>query len=143
MSDTPIWREPPPKLDRVLAAHERRARLIAQLHAQAIATANDLSAQRKAIRADIAKDAGRRRAEAWVFSAGAFLLALGGIVTGGCVLAGSALMAAVTIRSLLRQSPGVDPDATARPRGLPPQGLAAHWCVFGVLVLRRTHSQCC
>ena len=42
MSDTPIRREPPPKLDRVLPAHERRARLIAQLHEQAIAIANDL-----------------------------------------------------------------------------------------------------
>jgi hypothetical protein len=50
---------PPPKLNRVLAAHERRARLIAQLHEQAIATANDLSARHKAIRADIAKDARR------------------------------------------------------------------------------------
>ena len=82
MSDTPIRREPPPKLDRDLAAHERRARLIAQLHEQAIATANDLSAQHKAIRADIAKDARRRKAEAWLFSAGAFLLALGCIVAG-------------------------------------------------------------
>jgi hypothetical protein len=45
MSDTPIRREPPPELDRVLAAHERRARLIAQLDEQAIAIANDLSAQ--------------------------------------------------------------------------------------------------
>ena len=87
MSDTPIRREAPPKLDRVLAAHERRARLIAQLHEQAIATANDLSAQHKAIRADIAKDARRRKVEAWVFSAGAFLLALGCIVAGGCILA--------------------------------------------------------
>jgi hypothetical protein len=83
MSDTPIRREPPPKRDRALAAHERRARLIAQLHEQAIATANDLSAQR----ADISKDARRRKAEAWLFSAGAFLLALGCIVASGCVLA--------------------------------------------------------
>jgi hypothetical protein len=86
MSDTPIQREPP-KLDRVLAAHERRARLIAQLHEQAIATASDLSAQHKAIRSDIAEDARRRKAEAWLFSAGAFLLALGCIVAGGCILA--------------------------------------------------------
>ena len=64
MSDTPIRREPPPKLDRVLAAHERRARLIALLHEQAIATANDLLAQQKAIKADIAKDARRRKVEA-------------------------------------------------------------------------------
>jgi hypothetical protein len=88
MSDTPIRREPPPQLGRVLAAHERRARLIAQLHEQAIATANDLSARQKAIRADIAKDARRRKVEAWVFSAGAFLLALACIVAGGCILAG-------------------------------------------------------
>jgi hypothetical protein len=86
MSDAPIQRKPPPKLDRVLAAHERRARLIAQLHAQAIAAASDLSVQRKAIRAGTAKDAGRRRAEAW-FCAGAFILALGCIVTVGCILA--------------------------------------------------------
>jgi hypothetical protein len=84
MSDTPTQREPP--LDRVLAAHERRARLIAQLHEQAIATASDLSAQHKAIRAGAAKDAERGKAEAW-FCAGAFLLALGCIVTVGCVLA--------------------------------------------------------
>jgi hypothetical protein len=87
MSDTPIRREPPPKLDRVLAAYERRARLIAQLHEHAIATANDLSARHKAIRADLAEDARRRRAEARFFSAGAFLLALGCIVAGGCILA--------------------------------------------------------
>ena len=83
---TPIRRKPPPKLDRVLTAHERRARLIAQLQEQAIATANDLSAQHKAIRAGITKDARRRKAEAW-FCAGAFLLALGGIVAVGCILA--------------------------------------------------------
>jgi acyl transferase domain-containing protein len=87
MSDAPIQREPPPKLDRVLAAHERRARLIAQLHEQAIATANDLSAQQEAMRTGIAKDARRRKAEAWLFSAGAFLLALGCIVAVGCMLA--------------------------------------------------------
>ena len=86
MSDTPIQRKLPPKLDRVLAAHQRRARLIAQLQAQAIATANDLSAQHKAIRAGTAKDAGRGKAEAW-FCAAVFLLALGCIVTVGCVLA--------------------------------------------------------
>ena len=88
MSDTPIRREPPPKLDRDPAAHERRARLIAQLHEQAIATANDLSARHKAIRADFAKDARRRKAAARFFSAGAFLLALGCIVAVSCILAG-------------------------------------------------------
>jgi hypothetical protein len=86
MSDTPTRRKPPPRLDRALAAHQRRARIIAQLHAQAIATANDLAAQHKAIRANTAKDAAHGKAEAW-FCAGAFLLALGGIVAMGCVLA--------------------------------------------------------
>ena len=87
MSDTPLQRAPPLKLDRVLAAHERRARLIAQLHEQAIAAASDLSAQHKANGAGIAKDARRRKAEALLFSAGAFLLALGCIVAVGCIFA--------------------------------------------------------
>jgi hypothetical protein len=88
MSDTPIQREPPPKLDRTLAAHERRARLIAQLREQAIATANDLSAQHKVVSAGIAQGClARRKAEAWLFSAGAFLLALGCIVAVGCIFA--------------------------------------------------------
>jgi hypothetical protein len=43
MSDRPTQHEQP-KLDRALAAHKRRARLIAQLHEQAIAAANYLSA---------------------------------------------------------------------------------------------------
>ena len=86
MSDTPIQRKPSPKLDRVLAAHERRARIIAQLHEQAIAAASGLAPQREPIRAGTAKDAGRGKAEAW-FCAGAFLLALGCIVAVGCVLA--------------------------------------------------------
>ena len=50
----------PSQLDRDPAAHERRVRLIAELHEQAIATANDLSARHKAIRADFARDARRR-----------------------------------------------------------------------------------
>jgi hypothetical protein len=83
MSDTPTQRKPPPRLDRVLAARQRRARIIAQLHAQAIATANDLAAPGKAIRASTAKDG---KAEAW-FCAGALLLALGAIVAVGYVLA--------------------------------------------------------
>ena len=43
MSDTPTQRELPPELDGVPAAHERRARLIAHLHEQAMAKASDLS----------------------------------------------------------------------------------------------------
>jgi hypothetical protein len=86
MSDTPTRRKPPPRLNRALAAHQRRARIIAQLQAQAVATANGPAAQRKTIRASTAKEAGPGKAEAW-FCAGAFLLALGGIVAAGCVLA--------------------------------------------------------
>ena len=88
MTDTPIRRKPPPALDRVLAAHRRRARIIAQLHEQAIATASDLSARQKAIRGGAAEDPGRGKAEAW-FCAGVFLLALGCIVAAGCILAAS------------------------------------------------------
>jgi acyl transferase domain-containing protein len=76
MSDT--QRGLPPGLDR--AAHERRARLIAQLHQQAIATANDWSAQRKAIGAGTTKDAGRQETVAWMSIAGAFIVALGSIL---------------------------------------------------------------
>jgi hypothetical protein len=86
MSDAPIQRDPP-KLDRVAAAHERRARLIAQLLEQSIATANDLSAEQEAMRAGLAKDAQRRKAEAWLFSAEDFLIALGCVVAAGCMLA--------------------------------------------------------
>jgi hypothetical protein len=57
------------------------------LHEQAIAAASDLSAQHKAIGAGIAKDCRRRKAEALLFSAGAFLLALGCIVAVGCIFA--------------------------------------------------------
>jgi hypothetical protein len=49
------------------------------MHKQAIATANALSVEYKAIRADTTKDDKHRRAETW-FCAGAFLLALGCIV---------------------------------------------------------------
>ena len=88
MSDTPIRRKPPPTLDRVLAAHQRRAQVIAQLHEQAIATVSDLSAQHKAIKGGTAKNAGRGKAEAW-FCSGIFLVALGCIVAAGCFLAAS------------------------------------------------------
>ena len=86
MSHFPTQREAALKLNRVLAAHERRARLIAQLHEQAFATANDLSAQRTATRASVAQNSQRRKVEAWLFSAKVFLLALGCIVAVGCIL---------------------------------------------------------
>jgi hypothetical protein len=86
MSDTPTQRKSPPKFARALAAHERRARLIAQLHEQAIAAASDLTTKREPISASTARDVERGKAEAW-FCAGVFLLALGCIIAAGCVLA--------------------------------------------------------
>ena len=86
MSDAPIQRHPATKLDRVLAAHERRARLIAQMHRQAMETANNLLNQHQGIEAGpvkVAKDARRRRTEA---IAGALVVAL------GCILALLAMM---------------------------------------------------
>jgi hypothetical protein len=55
----------PMPTQREATAHERRARIIAQLHEQAIVTANDLPGRHKAIGAEIAKAARRRKAEAW------------------------------------------------------------------------------
>jgi hypothetical protein len=78
MSDTPTRRGLPPVLDRI--AHQRRARLIAELHRRAIATANDLSAQQEAIRAGITKDARRLKTVTWMSIAGAFVVALGSIL---------------------------------------------------------------
>jgi hypothetical protein len=63
------------KTQRELRAHERRARLIAELHRQA--TANDLLAQDKAIRADITN---RQETVFWMSIAGAFIVALGSIL---------------------------------------------------------------
>jgi hypothetical protein len=74
MRETPTQRGLPPELDRI--AHERRAQLNAQLHRQAIATANDLSARQKAIKAGLAKDVRRRKTAAWLIAAGAFIVAL-------------------------------------------------------------------
>ena len=65
-------------------AHHRRARIIAQLHQQAIATAN---AQHKTKKPEIAKDAARwQKAEAWAFVVGTVLLALGWIFAIGWFL---------------------------------------------------------
>jgi hypothetical protein len=79
MSDMPTQRQ-------VRTTHERRARLIAQMHRQAMETANDLLTQHQAIAASlakVAKEARHRRIEA---IAGAFVVAL------GCVLALLAMM---------------------------------------------------
>ena len=78
MSDT--QRGLPPGLDRT--AHERRAlvtyRSIAP--AKVIATANDWSAQNKAIGAGTTKDTRRLETVAWMSIAGAFIVALGSIL---------------------------------------------------------------
>jgi type VI protein secretion system component VasF len=65
------------KTQRELRAHERRARLIAELHRQAIATANDLSAQEQMIEAGITK---RQETVVWMSFAGAFIVALASIL---------------------------------------------------------------
>ena len=75
-----------PTQQQVRTAHERRALLIAQMHRQAMETANELLTQHTAIEASLAKaakDARRRRTEA---IAGAVVVAL------GCVLALLAMM---------------------------------------------------
>jgi hypothetical protein len=76
MSDTP-HREPSTNLHRELAARRRRARIIAQLHKQAIAAANDLSAQHKVIEVGITK---RQETVVWMSFAGAFIVALASIL---------------------------------------------------------------
>jgi hypothetical protein len=79
MSEMPTQRQ-------VQAAHERRARLIAQMQRQAMETANDLLTQDKTIEiglAKVARDARRRRTEA---------VAAALVVGLGCVLAVLAMM---------------------------------------------------
>jgi hypothetical protein len=75
--DTPIQRELPPELDGILTAHDRRARLIVQLHEQAMERANSLLRRQTAIKAGIAKDARRRKVAGWTVAGAAFILALG------------------------------------------------------------------
>ena len=58
-----MQRERPLKLDRVLTAHERRARLIAKMHRQAMETANNLLNQHQGIEAGLVKVAKDRGAE--------------------------------------------------------------------------------
>jgi hypothetical protein len=84
MSDTPTQRKHQSALDHVLAAHERRARLIAQLHTQAVATSRDLAVRRKPCTTGFHEERRRRKAE-WLCMI-VFLLTLGGIVAVGCIL---------------------------------------------------------
>ncbi len=83
MSDTPTQRNSPPTLDRILTAHQRRARIIAQLRERAIAAADELSAQHQA-RGEIT--AALRRRKIW-FVAGAVVWGLGCIVVLGLIVA--------------------------------------------------------
>ena len=55
-----------------LAAHERRAGLITQLHKQATGSAEDISAWQSILKARIDKDARRHTITAWLFT-GLFL----------------------------------------------------------------------
>jgi hypothetical protein len=87
MGDTPIQRDSPTNLDRVLAAHERRTRLIAQLHDEAIAAAYNSSVEQRAMRTARAENAQGRKAEAWLPSAEDFVIALCCLVAFGCMLA--------------------------------------------------------
>jgi hypothetical protein len=86
MSDTPAHHEQL-KLDSVLAAHKRRARLIARLHEQAIAgPINDLSAS-KCNKAGVTKHARWQKADRLIATAilkmiGAAIL----IAVLGCIL---------------------------------------------------------
>ena len=58
-----------------VAAHERRAGLIAQLHKEALAAA-DMSAWQRTLKARIDKDALRRKITVWIFAGIAFVVAL-------------------------------------------------------------------
>jgi acyl transferase domain-containing protein len=58
-----------PTLQEQREAHDRRARIIDQLQEQAVATANDLEARRRAINTAIAKTVRRQRIRAFLFVA--------------------------------------------------------------------------
>jgi hypothetical protein len=53
---------------RELAAHERRAALIAQLHEQASAAADDALVWQLALKARFSEDARRRKVVAWLLT---------------------------------------------------------------------------
>jgi hypothetical protein len=86
MSDTPAHQEQP-KLDHVLAAHKRRARLIAQLHEQAITAANDLSAPQNANKADTKKHTRWQKADRMIATAILKMIAAAILIAAlGCIL---------------------------------------------------------
>jgi hypothetical protein len=65
---------------KALAAHERRAGLIAQLHKQATTAGEDISVWQKTLKERIDTDGRRRRVTAWLFAGSAFVLALACVV---------------------------------------------------------------
>lgn len=87
MSDTP-HREPSTNLYRVLAAHRRRARTIAQLHEQAIAAANaDRLALQTAKKAGTIRDSRWRKADAAIATGVLKMIAVTILIAAlGCIL---------------------------------------------------------
>jgi hypothetical protein len=69
MSEAPTQRDN-------LTVHERRAKIIAQLHADATATANGLAARRRVTKKNVAQNARSQKATAWQFGAGIVLWVL-------------------------------------------------------------------
>jgi hypothetical protein len=63
-----------------LAAHERRAGLIAQLHRQAIIAADDKSAWQAILKARIDKDVRHRKVTTWLFAGTASIVALACVI---------------------------------------------------------------
>jgi predicted kinase len=86
--DRPTQHEPARQLDSAVAAHERRARLIAQLREQAIAAAiNDLSAPQNAIKAGITKHARWQKADRVIATAILKMIAAAILIAAlGCIL---------------------------------------------------------
>jgi hypothetical protein len=82
MEDGPTQRERSPTLD---AAHQRRARLIAQIHRQAITAANaDRLAQQAA---DVTRHSRRRQADGVIAAGILKMIAVASIIAAlGCVL---------------------------------------------------------
>jgi hypothetical protein len=63
-----------------LAAHKRRAELIAQLHNQAIAAADDMPGWQATLKARIDKDARRNKITVWLFAGTASIVALACVI---------------------------------------------------------------
>jgi hypothetical protein len=88
MSDTP-HREPSTNLYRVLAAHRRRARTIAQLHKQAIAAANaDRLVQQTQKKADVTDYSRWRKADGVIATGVLRMIEVAVLIAVlGCILA--------------------------------------------------------